>query len=185
MTIIERCAKFGFARLLFVAVAAGLAFAPMSMAQENPFAPGWALNAEASNIRFQSVKKQTKVESSSFATFSGSIEEDGRATIKVLLDSVDTKIDLRSVRMRFLFFETFKFPEATITLQLSPDMISGLKVARRMSLIVPYVFDLHGVTKGQILTNLPASKRRRFLRSGLVETVEVATKKKATKKKAR
>ena len=40
-----------------------------------------------------------------------------------------------------------------------------------------------GVTKGQVLTNLPASKRRQLLRSGFVETIEAETKKKTTKKK--
>ncbi len=40
-----------------------------------------------------------------------------------------------------------------------------------------------GVTKGQVLTNLPASKRLRLLRTGFVEAVTVVTKKKATKKK--
>lgn len=116
-------------------------------AQSNPFASGWDLNTEASNIRFQSVKNQTKVESSSFATFNGSIEPDGQATVTVLLDSVDTQIDLRNVRMRFLFFETFKYGEAVVSLKLTPDMIAGLESVRRKTLNLLFDFTLHGVTK--------------------------------------
>ena len=97
----------------------------------NPFAPGWTLQSDASTIRFQSVKKQTKVESSTFATFDGEVDENGLATIRVLLDSVDTKIDLRNVRMRFLFFETFQHPVATINVQMTPDLLADLENVRR------------------------------------------------------
>jgi len=123
--------------------------ASIAVAQSNPFAPGWKLLPAASSLRFQSVKtvKNTnKVEMSSFASFSGGIDRDGNAKITVLLDSVDTKIDLRNVRMRFLLFETFQYPQAVITLKLTPDMIAGLKVARRKMLEVPYTLSLHGVT---------------------------------------
>lgn len=113
----------------------------------NPFAPGWDLNAEASNIRFQSIKKGSVVESSSFATFSGAIEADGTAKISVLLDSVDTKIDLRNVRMRFLFFETFKYGEATVTLKLTEEMLGDLATVRRKTVPVTFTFDLHGQSK--------------------------------------
>lgn len=116
-------------------------------AQDNPFFPGWALEPEASSLRFQSVKNQSKIESSSFATITGDIEPTGAATLKILLDSVDTKIDLRNVRMRFLFFETFKFPEATVTLQVDPADIADLAQVRRKIVHMPYAINLHGITK--------------------------------------
>ncbi|MEO0990067.1 MAG: OmpA family protein [Pseudomonadota bacterium] len=107
----------------------------------------WSLDADTSNIRFQSVKNQTVVESSSFATFAGAIETDGTAEVRVALDSVDTKIDLRNVRMRFLFFETFKFPEAVINVQITPEMLEGLAETKRKTVTLPFTMDLHGVTK--------------------------------------
>ncbi len=116
-------------------------------AAQAPFEGGWTLNPEMSNLSFQSVKKQTVVESSGFATFQGTIDESGAATVTVLLDSVDTKIDLRNVRMRFLFFETFKFPEARITAQINPDDIADLASVRRKQVPVEYTIDLHGVSK--------------------------------------
>jgi OmpA-OmpF porin, OOP family len=128
-------------------LAAALAAAAPLRAQENPFAGGWVLQPGSSALRFQSVKNQTKVESSSFASFSGSIDSLGRAELKVLLDSVDTKIDLRNVRMRFLFFETFLYPEATLKLQLTREMVEDLPQVRRKILTLPFTLELHGVKR--------------------------------------
>lgn len=123
--------------------------ASAASAQVNPFAPGWVLDRSQSNIKFQSIKytaeQKMKVESSSFATFDASIEPTGDAIVTVALDSVDTLVDLRNVRMRFLFFETFKFPEATIRVHLTPEMIADLPAKRRETLTLPFTFDLHGV----------------------------------------
>lgn len=116
-------------------------------AQSNPFEGGWKMEGAASSLRFQSVKNQSKIESSSFATISGDIAEDGTATVKVLLDSVDTKVDLRNVRMRFLFFETFQYPEATVTMKLDPAVVADLATVRRKVVTLPYTLDLHGITQ--------------------------------------
>jgi outer membrane protein OmpA-like peptidoglycan-associated protein len=63
------------------------------------------------------------------------------------MDSVDTNVDLRNVRMRFLFFETFQYPEATITMQLDPAQLEDLPDVRRKVMMVNYTIDLHGVTQ--------------------------------------
>ncbi len=115
-------------------------------AQENPFAPGWLLDPVASTLNLQTVKKNSVVELSSFAKFAGNIDADGTASLRVLLDSIDTKIDIRNVRMRFLMFETFNYPEATITLNLSADDVADLRASRRKTLTLPYDISLHGVT---------------------------------------
>ncbi len=117
------------------------------LAQENPFKGGWTLDAGGSALGFQSIKNETKVEISSFASLTGDIAEDGTARVSVLLDSVDTTIDLRNVRMRFLFFETFTYPEAVITARITPAMLEGLEQARRKTVRLPYELNLHGVTK--------------------------------------
>lgn len=130
------------------AVVAGLlAAAPLqAVAQDNPFAPGWIMDGETSALRFQSVKNATKVESSTFATYIGTIDETGLATVRVLLDSVDTQVDLRNVRMRFLMFETFQYPEAVITMQIDPAQMADLEEVRRKVITAPYTIELHGVT---------------------------------------
>jgi outer membrane protein OmpA-like peptidoglycan-associated protein len=119
--------------------------ANVATAQDNPFESGWTLQPDASSLNFQSIKKQTVVESSSFATMSGTINETGQAEVVVLLDSVDTKIDLRNVRMRFLFFETFKFPEAKVTTQIDSSVLADLKTVRRKTVPLSYTMSLHGV----------------------------------------
>ncbi|PCH74385.1 MAG: hypothetical protein COC12_03780 [Rhodobacteraceae bacterium] len=130
--------------LLFLFV--GLMSAPASAQSADPFENGWTLNTDASALRFMSVKKGNKAEISSFATISGLITEDGKAQIRVLMDSVDTKVDLRNVRMRFLFFETFLYPEATITVQLDPNVLMDLHKTRRKLVNLEYTLSLHGIT---------------------------------------
>jgi outer membrane protein OmpA-like peptidoglycan-associated protein len=104
------------------------------------------MNTAASALRFQSVKNETKVESSTFGTYTGTIDENGLATIRILMDSVDTKVDLRNVRMRFLLFETFQFPEAVITMQIDPAQLDDLQEVRRKVMNASYTIDLHGVS---------------------------------------
>jgi outer membrane protein OmpA-like peptidoglycan-associated protein/polyisoprenoid-binding protein YceI len=119
---------------------------PVSAQTVDPFENGWTLNTESSALRFMSIKKGNKAETNSFATISGLITEGGKAQIRVLMDSVDTKVDLRNVRMRFLFFETFLFPEATITVQLDPEVLTDLHKTRRKLINLDYSLTLHGVT---------------------------------------
>ena len=112
----------------------------------DPFARGWTLDAAASELRFTSVKQGEVAETSRFATFSGLITAQGTAQVRVLMESVETGIDLRNVRMRFLFFETFAYPEATITAQLDAAELRDLPEMRRKRIALDYVLTLHGIT---------------------------------------
>ena len=131
--------------IFLVSFASSFLLAQPSFGQESPFKNGWTLRRDASSIRFQTVKNVTKVESSTFAEFEGEIDETGSAKIKVFLDSVDTKIDLRNVRMRFLLFETFQFPEAVITAHIDPAHLSGLRSMKRKFIPLKFNLELHGV----------------------------------------
>lgn len=114
---------------------------------DTPFAPGWTLTPEGSTLGFQSVKNGAKVEMNAIATFAGHIDDKGQAKVEIALDSIDTHIDLRNVRMRFLFFETFKFPTATVTATVDPALLDGLATAPRTFAVLPFTLSLHGVTK--------------------------------------
>ena len=103
------------------------------------------LNDAASSISFQTIKNGSKLETSSFASFTGSVSESGEANLVIKLDSIDTKIDLRNVRMRFLFFETFKYPEATVRAIVDPAAIANLTQLGRIKLPVTFTLDLHGI----------------------------------------
>ncbi|MCR8827340.1 OmpA family protein [Pseudosulfitobacter koreensis] len=122
-------------------------FSTGAPAQPATFGDGWTLRGEASSLQFQSIKNGTAIETSSFATMTGEIAPDGAASLTILLDSVDTKIDLRNVRMRFLFFETFQHPEATVTAQIDPALIADLPQVKRKTVTLPFTLALHGVTK--------------------------------------
>jgi outer membrane protein OmpA-like peptidoglycan-associated protein len=113
----------------------------------SPFGDGWTLEADASTLQFQSIKKGSIIETSSFAALEGAIDADGQTSFKVLLDSIDTKIDLRNVRMRFLFFETFVHPEASISARIDPADLADLASVRRKTITLPFSITLHGVTK--------------------------------------
>ena len=110
-------------------------------------APGWTLDPAASVLTYQSVKKNTIVETNSIRNITGTITPDGAASVTFDLNSVDTGVDLRNVRMRFLFFETFKFPTATLTAQVDPAAFAELPTKRRMNVKLPYRLSLHGVEK--------------------------------------
>ena len=133
-------------RIIRGAAALALLAAPLA-AQDGPFGAGWSLRSDASALRFQSVKNGSVVEQSSFASISGGIDEGGEATLSILLDSVDTKVDLRNVRMRFLFFETFQHPEARVSLRLADADLADLGEVRRKVMRLPYALTLHGVTQ--------------------------------------
>lgn len=135
-----------------VALAAAVLAAWLALparAQDNPFAPGWDLDPAQSFLHFASQKivdgKEID-ETHSFDSFGSSIEADGKATITVKLESVNTKNDLRNVRMRFLFFEAFKFPEAVVTAALTPEMAAGLAAGGSKAVQIPFTFAIHGAT---------------------------------------
>lgn len=110
-------------------------------------AQNWTLDPTASKLTYQSVKKNTIVETNSIRNISGSLTESGQGKVVFDLDSVDTGVDLRNVRMRFLFFETFKFPTATVTVNVDPAAFADLPTRRRMTSKLPFKLDLHGVVK--------------------------------------
>ena len=120
-----------------------LLFGGVAVAQ----AQDWTLDAGASKLTYQSVKKNTIVETNSIRNISGSLTEDGVGKIVFDLDSVDTGVDLRNVRMRFLFFETFKFPTATVTVNVDKAAFADLPTKRRMTTKLPFKLDLHGIVK--------------------------------------
>lgn len=116
-------------------------------ADTNPFSGGWELESATSSLTFQTIKNGSKLETSGFASYQGGVDESGAASLRIQLDSVDTKVDLRNVRMRFLLFETFKFPEATVSAQVDPAVLAELSEKQRLQLPVDFDLDLHGVTR--------------------------------------
>ncbi len=136
---IKSCLRAG----LIVWVLAG----NQTFADESPLGNGWVLDTASSNLTFQTIKNGSKLETSSFASYQGTVDSAGNASLRIQLDSVDTKVDLRNVRMRFLFFETFKYAEAFVTTRVDPALVADLSERKRVQIPVEFELDLHGIKK--------------------------------------
>ncbi|MCO4848351.1 MAG: YceI family protein [Yoonia sp.] len=110
----------------------------------------WVLQSDQSTLRFQTIKNGSVIETNRFRKFDGAITADGQATINIMLDSVDTKVDLRNVRLRFLLFETFNFPTATITAQVAPNIYDQLREDEHIAFPLRFALTLHGHTQRRL-----------------------------------
>ena len=129
--------------LIAAAILGFLVFGP-AMASA---APNWTLDPDASVLTYQSVKKNTIVETNKIRNITGTLSSAGDAKVTFDLNSVDTGVDLRNVRMRFLFFETFKFPTAELTAKVDPAAFADLPTKRRIKATLPFRLSIHGVDK--------------------------------------
>jgi polyisoprenoid-binding protein YceI len=141
--------KTGFGNLTLRALGLIVAFSGLFLfgSQAAGAAPNWTLDPTASVITYQSVKKNTIVETNKIRNITGTLSSAGDAKVTFDLNSVDTGVDLRNVRMRFLFFETFKYPTAELTAKVDPAAFADLATKRRMKATLPFRLNLHGVDK--------------------------------------
>lgn len=107
----------------------------------------WKIDSTNSTINFVSVKNGSIGEMHSFDSLEGDIGADGNAQLSVNLDSVETLIEIRNERMRELLFETLKFPVATITAQVEPDLLAMSAKGSIATVELPFTLSLHGYEK--------------------------------------
>lgn len=138
--------RLGFA--LALVLMAAVASAPGAGA-EGILDQDWVLNADQSHVFMQTEKLDHVIERHQFTSVEGHVSKDGDATVKIDLASLETGIDLRNVRMRFLFFETFKYPYAEITARLDKSKLQFLTAARAPEKSYPLTLNvnLHGLVK--------------------------------------
>ncbi len=134
-------------RLLFaLALIAGV-MRPGSTQAQDFMSQEWVLNPSLSNVYMQSVKKNAIFETHQFTAVEGTVTKDGEAKIKIELNSLDTNHDLRNTRMRFLLFETFKFPFAEISAKLDKSALAALSTKTRVTYPLKFTLNMHGITK--------------------------------------
>ncbi|MEZ5816949.1 MAG: OmpA family protein, partial [Hyphomicrobiaceae bacterium] len=68
------------------------------------------------------------------------------ATVRIDLGSINSGVDVRDVRMRFMLFETFKFPHATIKAKLDRSKLQAVLAETRIAYPLSVTVDLHGTT---------------------------------------
>jgi OmpA-OmpF porin, OOP family len=107
----------------------------------------WLLNAGASRFQMQTVKANSIFEVHQFTGLDGSISDSGDATVKIDLTSVASGIDVRDVRMRFLLFETYKFPTADVTAKLDMASLQALRTTTRITYPLKFKLALHGFSQ--------------------------------------
>ena len=129
-------------------------------AQDDTLANRWVLDEAASTLRFQSTKNETTIETSEFTDITGSVDEEGRVSVSVELDSIDTGVDLLDVRMRFLFFETFRFPKAFVTTELSPESLSLLTANKTVEQELDFTLKIRDVIRTCLLYTSPSPRDR-------------------------
>jgi OmpA-OmpF porin, OOP family len=107
----------------------------------------WVLDPHQSHVYMQTEKGAGIVEKKAFTSLEGAVTRDGDASVKIDLASIETGTDIRNVRMRWLLFETFKFPNAEITAKLDKAKLAALPRAARVSYTLPVRVSMHGLTK--------------------------------------
>lgn len=109
-----------------------------------PAHAGWYLDNESSRLSFISTKGGSLSEVHRFLTLHGSIGDTGKAHLRIELESVSTGIPLRDQRLRDLFFEIERNPEAEVHAQIDLRPITDLAPGAQLELRLPLKVTLHG-----------------------------------------
>src|SRR5581483_8511759 len=124
-----------------------VAATPRAAAAQDYLNQDWVLDPARSHIYMQTEKLDKVIERDQFTGVEGSVSKDGLASIKIDLGTLDTGIDLRNVRMRFLLFETFKFPSAQITAQLDKAKLLALSSTKPVNYPLKLKVGMHGLER--------------------------------------
>ncbi len=111
-----------------------------------PSLAGWQLDADGSHLAFTTIKANTAAEVHTFGKLSGRIDDGGGATLSIVLDSVNTAIEIRDERMRELLFETATYPAAAVAVDIDPAALEAIEPGGSVSLTVEASLSLHGTT---------------------------------------
>ncbi len=108
-------------------------------------AHAWTINPENSSVNFTTIKKTNLGETHRFTDFSGNIDN-GRATIVIKPDSIDSRVPIRDERMREFLFKTEVYP----TIEVSADVTSTLTELEQGTstlVAIPATLAMHGVSE--------------------------------------
>src|SRR5580692_2578053 len=132
-------------RTILIRVCVVLAFVSAGLGSAR--AQEWVLNAGASHFYMQTAKAESIVETHQFTGLEGRISDNGDANVKIDLTSVSSGVDVRDVRMRFLLFETYKFPNAEISARLDMSRLRGLMSQTRIMYPLHFTVAMHGMSR--------------------------------------
>ncbi len=107
-----------------------------------PSLAAWTLDNDTSQVSFVSVKAGDAGEVHRFKQLSGSLSDDGDASVIIQLASVDTLIPLRDDRMREMLFQTALFPTASLRASIDMDVLNEIKPGDGIDMTVNIKLDL-------------------------------------------
>lgn len=107
----------------------------------------WMLDSSNSTLKFVSTKSNSVSEIHHFEAMTGTISDDGKATLVIDLSSVETNITIRNERMQTMLFNVADFDKATISTVVDMSELDNADVGGIYSIINDVTVDLHGKQK--------------------------------------
>lgn len=98
-----------------------------------------------SELSFSSIKQESIIETNMINDIRGFIDDNGQATVYLMLDSVNTKIDIRDERIKEHVFETNLYPFAEIKADTSTVDLPK-KEGESLKHQLPITIEMHGTT---------------------------------------
>lgn len=117
----------------------------------SPALAGWSLDPARSHLAFVSIKAKDLGEVHHFTEMSGRIDPEGQVRVAMLLDSVETLIPIRNMRMREMLFETTNYKEARLTAKIDPALIAAMTPGEIVDVSAEGVLSLHGQEQAMTL----------------------------------
>ncbi|MEP3422326.1 MAG: YceI family protein [Erythrobacter sp.] len=136
---------------LFPAIAASAAIVSLAACSAGPVEPPalttdiWTVDSDGSELSYVTIKSGDIAEANSFETVTGSVAQNGTATIEIDLSSVSTGVDIRDERMRDVLFVVAENPTATVTAQIDPAAFETLGVGDSVDQTVEGTVSIKGV----------------------------------------
>ncbi len=107
----------------------------------------WMLDSNNSSLKFVSTKNNSVSEVHHFSSMTGTISDDGKATVIIDLSSVETNIPIRNERMQSMLFNVAEFAKATITTVVDMSQLDNSQIGGIYSSVNDLTIDLHGIQK--------------------------------------
>jgi polyisoprenoid-binding protein YceI len=104
----------------------------------------WTLDNDQSRVAFVSTKAGNVAEVHRFGQLNGSLDDSGAFLVDIVLDSVDTGIEIRDERMRELLFQTERYPRARLSAQLDMKQLRAIAPGDQGTVTVEAELSLHG-----------------------------------------
>lgn len=106
----------------------------------------WELDGAGSKLSIVSIKAGDIAEVHRFESLGGTVGDDGQVDLHVDLASLTTGIAVRDERMRELFFETERYPQARLTAEVPQDVLDTLAPGNSHTLSLTGQLSLKSVT---------------------------------------